>query len=265
MVWKRTKVAIVTGGMRGIGLGISTTLISEGWSVAICGTRDPSDERVRESLESLRRRTVPGATVSYDRADISVASDRTAFLDRVWDAYGMCTLLVNNAGVAPLVRNDILTATEDSFERVLRINLQGPYFLTQAVANRMLEQRKQDSRLPMTIVCIGSISSTVASVGRGEYCVSKAGVSMMASLFAVRLAPAQIPVFEVRPGVIHSDMTSTVREKYDRLIAEGLIPMNRWGEPEDIGLAVASLASGSFHYATGSVIILGGGMTIPRL
>lgn len=262
---KQRKVAIVTGGLRGIGFGISTALVSDGWSVATCGTRLASDESVQTALRSLRARAIPGATITYDRADISIAADRATFLDQVWTTHGLCTLLVNNAGVAPLVRADLLTASEESFERVLRINLQGPYFLTQAVANRMLDQRKRSSQIPMTIICIGSISSTVVSTSRGEYCVSKAGVTMMASLFAARLASAQIPVFEIRPGVIHSDMTATVREKYDRLMETGFIPMNRWGEPEDVGLAVVSLASGAFHYATGSVLTLGGGMTIPQL
>ncbi len=174
-------------------------------------------------------------------------------------------MLVNNAGMAPRVRNDILEATEESFDEVLSTNLKGTYFLTQKAANRMIAQKKEDPAFQGCIINISSISATVASVNRGEYCVSKAGLSMATQLFAVRLGEYNIPVFEVRPGVIRTDMTARVKEKYDRLIEEGLCVQKRWGEPEDVGKVVASLASGHFMYSTGQVIMVDGGLSIPRL
>jgi len=172
---------------------------------------------------------------------------------------------VNNAGVAPKVRADILEATEESYDWVMNINLKGPYFLTQAVANWMIAQCKKDADFAGCIVNISSISATVASPSRGEYCLSKAGVSMATRLWATRLGEFNIPVYEVRPGVIKTDMTATVQEKYDKLIAEGLMVQARWGYPEDIGKAVASLVRGDLAYSTGQVIMVDGGMTLQRL
>jgi NAD(P)-dependent dehydrogenase (short-subunit alcohol dehydrogenase family) len=172
---------------------------------------------------------------------------------------------VNNAGVAPRERLDLLEATEESFERLLRVNLQGPYFLTQALARFMLEQRRADPAWTGCIVNVTSMSAVVASTNRGEYCVSKAGLAMASRLFAVRLAAEGIPVYEVRPGIIRTDMTAAVAEKYDRLIGEGLIPQGRWGLPEDVGRVVAALARGDAPYSTGSVVAVDGGLTLPRL
>jgi NAD(P)-dependent dehydrogenase (short-subunit alcohol dehydrogenase family) len=180
------------------------------------------------------------------------------------EKFGRLNVLVNNAGVAPKVRADILEATEESYERVMRINLQGPYFLTQAVANWMIEQNG-DGDFEGCIVNISSISATVASPSRGEYCISKAGVSMATKLWAVRLGEFGIPVYEVRPGIIKTDMTAPVTEKYDKLIAGGLLVQARWGLPGDIGKAVAALVRGDLAYSTGQVVMVDGGFGIERL
>jgi len=254
------KVALVTGGTRGIGFGIAQELAREGCDLAICGMREES--AVAEALAQLRRLW---ADVLYCQADVGDASQRQAFLERVRQHFGRLHVLVNNAGVAPLVRADILEATEESFQRVLRTNLQGPYFLTQAVARWMIEQKQQDPKCECCIVNISSISATVASPSRGEYCVSKAGLSMATQLWAARLGEFGIPVYEVRPGVIKTDMTAAVTEKYDKLISQGLCIQARWGLPEDVGKAVAMLVRGDLPYSTGQVIMVDGGLTIQRL
>jgi NAD(P)-dependent dehydrogenase (short-subunit alcohol dehydrogenase family) len=174
-------------------------------------------------------------------------------------------VLVNNAGVAPKVRADILDATEESFERLIRINLQGPYFLTQAVARWLIAQKKADPAFQGCIVNISSVSATVASVSRGEYCISKAGVSMATKLWAARLGEFDLPVYEIRPGIIKTDMTATVTAKYDKLIGEGLLLQSRWGLPQDIGRAVAMMVRGDIAYSTGQVILVDGGQTVQRL
>jgi 3-oxoacyl-[acyl-carrier protein] reductase len=190
---------------------------------------------------------------------------RAAMLAQVRQRFGRLNVLVNNAGVAPKVRADILEASEESFERLMRINLQGPYFLTQAAANWMIEQQRGDPRFEGCIVNISSISATVASPSRGEYCISKAGVSMATQLWAVRLGEFGIPVYEIRPGIIQTDMTKAVQEKYDKLIAGGLLVQSRWGQPADIGKAVAMLVRGDLGYSTGQVIMIDGGLTLGRL
>ena len=200
----------------------------------------------------------------YLAADLASQEARTRLLDDV-RATGPIHALINNAGRAPRVRADILDASEDSFDELMRTNLQGPYFLTQAIARDMLEQRRADAAFAATIVFITSVSAVMASVNRGDYCVSKAGLSMAARLFAARLAGDGIPVFEVRPGVIATDMTARVKELYDRRIADGLIPERRWGDPADVGRIVAALVRGDAPYATGSVINVDGGLSIPRL
>jgi NAD(P)-dependent dehydrogenase (short-subunit alcohol dehydrogenase family) len=174
-------------------------------------------------------------------------------------------VLVNNAGIAPRDRKDILSATEESFDEVIFTNLKGPYFLTQDVANWMIELKKAEKDFNACIINVSSISATVASVNRGEYCISKAGIAMATKLFAVRLGEFDIPVFEVRPGVINTDMTSGVKEKYDGLIENGLCVQKRWGEPEDVGTVVGALATGNFKYSTGQVFMVDGGLTISRL
>jgi NAD(P)-dependent dehydrogenase (short-subunit alcohol dehydrogenase family) len=253
-------VAMVTGGSRGIGLGIARHLAAEGWHLVICGVRPAS--QVGEVVDALR---AIGPGVRYCQADVSVRADRAALLDATRERFGQLNLLVNNAGVAPKVRTDILEATEESYDRVMGINLKGPYFLTQAAAVWMIAQREADPELQACIVNVSSISATVASVHRGEYCLSKAGISMATQLWATRLGEHGIRVYEVRPGVILTDMTSGVQEKYDRLIAEGLTVQPRWGYPEDVGKAVAMLARGDLPYSTGQVVMVDGGLTIPRL
>ncbi|MBU4400684.1 MAG: 3-ketoacyl-ACP reductase, partial [Planctomycetes bacterium] len=186
-------------------------------------------------------------------------------VDAARQRFGRLHVLVNNAGVAPKTRADILEATEASFEHVMRTNLQGPYFLTQASANWMIEQKRSDPDWRGCIVNISSVSATAASVQRGEYCISKAGIGMATRLWAARLGEFDIPVFEVRPGIIQTDMTAGVREKYDKLLAEGLAIQRRWGTPEDVGKAVAALARGDLTYSTGQIIMVDGGMTTPRL
>ena len=253
-------VALITGAGRGIGLGIALALASERWDLAIMDIHP--DEVVLPALNELREQ---GADVLYCRADVTDAAARAVTLDAIKARFGRLNVLVNNAGVAPKVRADILEATEESFDWVMSINLKGPYFLTQAVANWMLAQKQADPGFWGCIVNISSVSATVASPSRGEYCISKAGVSMATRLWAARLGEFDIPVYEVRPGVIKTDMTATVQEKYDKLIAEGLTLQSRWGYPDDIGKAVAALVRGDFPYSTGQVIMVDGGQTVQRL
>jgi len=251
--------AIVTGGTRGIGLGIARALAADGWNLALCGIR--AEDAVRDVLQELR---TGGRRVIYVSLDVSRTSDHSAFVDAVCERLGRIDALVNNAGRAPRLRADLLEATLESFDEVLRTNLAGPYFLTQRVARRLIEQPDQAGRRG-TIVFITSVSAAMASVNRGEYCVSKAGLAMAARLFAARLAEHEIPVYEVRPGIVATDMTAGVKEVYDRRIADGLVPNRRWGTPEDVGRVVAALLRGDLPYATGSLINVDGGLSIPRL
>jgi 3-oxoacyl-[acyl-carrier protein] reductase len=253
------RVAAITGGGRGIGLGISAALAREGFDLAICGQRREAEV---ESLGSLRQ---TGAQVLYARADVSRSEDRAAFLEAIRTRFGRLDVLVNNAGIAPKVRADILEAGEESFDELVRVNLKGPYFLTQRAAQWMIEQKRADAAFAAAIVNITSISATVASTNRGDYCLSKAALGMSNQLWSVRLAEFGIPVYEVRPGVIKTDMTAAVTGKYDALIANGLVPQNRWGLPEDVGKAVAMLARGDLPYSTGQVILVDGGLTLSRL
>lgn len=254
------RVALITGGSRGIGFGIAVELAKAGFDLAINGVRSADEvDNIVQDLKSF------GGDVIYCRGDVSAAEDRAAMVDQIKNYYGRLHLLVNNAGVAPKERKDILETTEESFQRLITTNLQGPFFLTQAVANWMIEQKQTDSNYEGGIINISSISATVASVNRGEYCIAKAGVSMSTQLFAVRLGEYNIPVYEVRPGIIHTDMTAAVSAKYDKLISEGLCVQKRWGEPGDVGKAVAALAGGYFPYSTGQVIMVDGGQTLPRL
>lgn len=254
------RVALVTGGARGIGLGIAWSLAREGLDLALCGVRPA--EAVAAVLEELR---AGGAEVLYCQADVADAGARRVLVARVREHFGRLHVLVNNAGVAPAVRADLLEATEESYDRVMGINLKGPYFLTQAVARWMIEQRAQDPAYRAAVVNVGSISATTVSTARGEYCLSKAGVAMATQLWAVRLGEFGIPVYEVRPGLIRSDMTKPAIEKYDRLIAGGLCVEPRWGLPEDVGRAVAMLVRGDLAYGTGQVVMVDGGMTLQRL
>ncbi|OPZ70916.1 MAG: 3-oxoacyl-(acyl-carrier-protein) reductase FabG [bacterium ADurb.Bin478] len=251
-------VALVTGGARGIGRGIAENLAENGYDVVI----DDVHENAQEALSALEKR---GAKALYLRADITAAEERKRIIEEIKKTFGRLHLLVNNAGVAPLVRMDLLQATEESFDRVMKINLKGPYFLTQLVANWMIEQKAVHPDQMFRIVNISSNSAYTSSPSRGEYCLSKAGVSMMTKLYADRLAEHQINVFEIRPGIIMTDMTSTVKAKYDKLIDGGLLPLKRWGQPEDIGKAIVAIAKGLLDYSTGEVINVDGGFHLHRL
>jgi 3-oxoacyl-[acyl-carrier protein] reductase len=254
------RAALVTGGTRGIGLGIARELARDGWNLALCGLR-PADA-VREATDELRDL---GADVFYQPADLASTEDRARLIAAIDERFGDLHALVNNAGRAPRVRADLLDASEASFEELLRTNLQGPYFLTQQVASRMVARKRSTPTSTASILFVSSVSATMASPNRGDYCVSKAGLAMAVRLFAVRLAEAGIPVYEVRPGIIATDMTAGVKDVYDRRIADGLIPEGRWGTAEDVGRAVAALVRGDLPYATGSVIHVDGGLSIPRL
>jgi 3-oxoacyl-[acyl-carrier protein] reductase len=253
-------VALVTGGSRGIGRGIAEALAESGFDLAINGVRPAAD--VTETVKALESR---GAAALYCRGDVSVATDRTAILDAVRQRFGRLDVLVNNAGVVPSPRADVLEATEESFDRVVGINLKGPYFLTQLAARWMIDQRQADANFASVIVNISSVSATEASINRGDYCISKAGITMATQLWAHRLAEFGIAVYEVRPGLISTDMTAPVREYYDKKFAAGMTIENRWGEPADVGRAVAMLARGDLSYATGNVLNIDGGLTLRRL
>ncbi len=262
--------ALVTGGSRGIGRGIALELARGGYDLVISHVSHPDTGPDGRPVESPAAQTVRdaeglGARAASCRADVSKSEDRARLVAFVRERFGRCDLLVNNAGVAPLQRMDLLEATEESFDRVLGINLKGPYFLTQAVARWMIEQVKADPARRCRIVSVSSLSAYTSSTARGEYCVSKAGLGMMTQLYADRLAEFGIGVYEVRPGIIETDMTSVVKAKYDTLIAGGLLPIRRWGRPEDVALAVRAVAEGRLDYSTGEVINVDGGFHIRRL
>lgn len=254
------KVALVTGGSRGIGLGIVNQLAMQGFNLAINGMR--AEEDVSDVIENIKSM---GVDVIYCKGNVALTADRKAIIEKIKEHYQQLNILVNNAGMAPRERRDILSTTEESFDEVLSTNLKGTYFLTQDAANWMIEQKQKDDTFSGSIINISSISATVASVNRGEYCISKAGIGMITQLFAVRLGEFNIPVYEVRPGIIQSDMTKGVQAKYDALIEGGLTIQKRWGFPEDVGKCVGALAMGSFPYSTGQIFMVDGGLTIPRL
>jgi NAD(P)-dependent dehydrogenase (short-subunit alcohol dehydrogenase family) len=265
MIEKR--VAVVTGASRGIGYAIARQLVEEGFALAILA-RSPI-ERVKGDIEKLERGKAP---VYYFSGDISSSRDRNSFIEEVITRTGRIDLLVNNAGVAPKERKDILEITEESYDFVMDINLKGTFFLTQLVASKMiatinhLKKNKNNSiEYHPRIINISSISAYVSSTSRGEYCISKAGISMLTKLFADRLAEEGINVYEIRPGIIYTDMTKVVRDKYDKLIAKGLTPIKRWGYPEDIARAVSVLCSGKLDFTTGEVINIDGGFHLRRL
>ena len=260
-------VAIVTGASRGIGKGVALELARLGYDVVVNhfdftadGKPDESHaEKTQKEIENL------GAKCVTLRGDISSPKDRETLVELTKKEFGRCELLVNNAGVGPRKRLDILQTTEESYDWVMSVNLKGPFFLSQLVANWMVEQKKENPERSYRIVNVSSISAYTSSPSRGEYCISKAGVSMVTALFADRLAEHNIGVFEIRPGIIATDMTSVVKEKYDKLIAEGLTPIRRWGLPEDIGKAVSAIAEGKLDFSTGQVINVDGGFHLRRL
>lgn len=253
------KTAVITGGSRGIGLGIAKQLGIDGFSVVIMAASP--EEKYAGILEQLKTENID---YLYVQGDISDHGDRMRCIDRAIEKYRRIDVLVNNAGVAPKQRADILEMTEESYDYVMNINTKGTMFMTQYAAKKMIKQEPVDG-IRGIIVNVSSISAEVSSVNRGEYCISKAGISMLTKLYADRLAPEGIYVYEVRPGIIDTDMTSVVKEKYDRMFKEGLCPINRWGTPEDVGLAVSALCSGKFRYTTGQCIYVDGGFHIRRL
>ena len=260
-------VAIVTGASRGIGKAIAVELASLGYNLVINYFDFDTNGQADDSYAKQTQKEIQelGIVCHILRGDISKADDRKSLVEFAKNKFGKCNMLVNNAGVAPSKRLDILEATEESYDRVMSINLKGPYFLTQLVANWMIEQKKANSEQSFRIVNTGSMSAYTSSPARGEYCVSKAGVSMMTLLYADRLAEYNIGVFEIRPGIIQTDMTSVVKDKYDKLISEGLTPTKRWGQPEDIGKVVGAIAEGKLDFSTGQVINVDGGFHFRRL
>lgn len=255
-----SKVALVTGAGRGIGRGIALALAEKGWSLVVNyrGNRSAADETIA-ALHAL------GADALAVQADISVAADRRRLVDETLTHFGAIDLLVNNAGMAPRQRVDLLQTSETSYDEVMDVNLRGPFFLTQLVANAMIGQVEAARAARPVIVNISSLSAYASSPNRGEYCISKAGMAMMTALFADRLAEYGINVYEIRPGVIATDMTSVVKEKYDKLIGEGLTPIRRWGEPDDVARAVLAIAEGYLPFSTGEVINVDGGFHLRRL
>lgn len=254
------KVAIVTGASRGIGQGIAYQLAKIGWQVAI---NDISPvEKQAETLAMVREAGSDGITV---QGDITKAADREALNQAVLDTYGRIDMLVNNAGIGPRVRMDMMEMSEESMRQVLEVNLFGTFFLSQLTANNMMKLIADGKMEKGRIVNISSISAYTSSTARAEYCVSKAAVSMMTKLYADRLAEEKINVYEIRPGIIKTPLTEIVSDKYDRLIAEGVTPIKRWGHPEDIGLAIAAVASDYFPFSTGQVFNVDGGFHIQRL
>ena len=261
--------ALITGASRGIGRGISLELAGIGFDLVI-NFRGNAAAAEQTAADCLARAKGAGREIRafIAQSDISIEADRQRLIDFTRSSFGRLDLLVNNAGVAPEVRADLLEASEESFDRLMRINVKGPYFLTQLAARWMIDQVRTDSTLTMPrpkIVTISSISAYTASINRGDYCVSKAALSMITPLFAARLAEHGINVYEIRPGIIATDMTGPVKAKYDQLIAEGLTPIPRWGVPADVGRAVAAIAQDLLPFSTGEVINVDGGFHLRRL
>lgn len=255
------RVAVVTGGSRGIGRGIVGELAGRGFAVVVNYRSDL--ESAESACREARERGAPLAVAIG--ADVADLDQGRSLVERTLSEFGRVDVWVNNAGIAPAVRLDLLETTPESWDRLLATNLRGPFFLTQAVAKQMVRLRAEGTIDDPQIVFITSVSSTFASVSRGEYCVSKAGLSMVARLFATRLAGEGIRVNEVRPGIIDTDLTHAVRDVYDRRIGEGLVPIPRWGLPADVGRAVAALVSDAFAFTTGEVVHVDGGLHMPRL
>lgn len=254
------KVALVTGATRGIGHAIAAKLAEEGYSVAVVGTRN--EDEVRESIEDIKKY---GNPFVYIKANIAEEEDRKNIVQTTMNTFGRLDVLVNNAGVAPKVRMDILDMSEESMDYVLGVNLKGTFFLSQMAAKVMIEEVKCIEGIKPKIINLSSMSAYTSSTQRGEYCISKAGISMVTTLFADRLAEYGINVYEIRPGIIATDMTSKVKEKYDNLIGEGLTPIKRWGYPEDVANAVSVFCSDKLSFSTGEVINVDGGFHIRRL
>jgi NAD(P)-dependent dehydrogenase (short-subunit alcohol dehydrogenase family) len=254
------RVALVTGGGRGIGRGIVLALAERGWSVVI-NFRGNAEA----AAETLQRAEEAGGRALLAQGDVALAAERARLLEITLERFGRIDLLVNNAGMAPRQRADLLEMSEASYDEVMAVNLKGPFFLTQLVARQMIALIEAGVIRGPQIINIGSLSAYTASRNRGEYCLSKAGVAMMTALFADRLADYGINVYEVRPGIIETDMTSVVKGRYDGLIADGLTPIRRWGEPADVARAVVAIAEGYLPFSTGEVINVDGGFHVRRL
>jgi NAD(P)-dependent dehydrogenase (short-subunit alcohol dehydrogenase family) len=254
------KTALVTGGGRGLGRGIVLALAEKGWQVGINFRSDASSAQ-----ETLRLAGAAGGRGLLLQGDIASTEGRARLVDGVLETWGRLDLLVNNAGMAPRRRADLLEMGEESYEEVLGANLKGPFFLTQRVAREMIALREAGKIETPVIINIGSISAYTSSLNRGEYCLSKAGLGMLTALFADRLAEHGILVYELRPGIMATDMTAAVKEKYDRLIEEGITPIRRWGRPEDVARAVVAIAEGALPFSTGEVINIDGGFHLRRL
>lgn len=265
---------LVTGGSRGLGRGVCLELARRGYSVGInyVSNREAAEETAELCAEAATESEAPrgGADIGEAaqfvplQANVRLREDRERLVEAAFGRFGSLRALVNNAGIAPRERNDIVEATEDSFSEVLETNLQGPHFLTQAVVRRWLDE-DASKRGQKQILFVSSISADTVSINRGEYCISKAGLAMSSLLWATRLAGEGILSLEIRPGIMKTDMTAGVRDKYDTLIGEGLVPQRRWGTPEDIGRAVAAVVGGDFAFSPGSVIYADGGFHISRL
>ncbi len=255
-----TKNVLITGGSRGIGLGIAKELAKSGCHLAINGRRSP--DQVVPMLDELKNL---GAEVVYCQGDISRAKDRAKIIETALKKFKVLHVLVNNAGIAPKKRNDLLETEEDSYDAVMDTNLKGPFFMAQSIARHMIAVQATNAAYKGCIINISSISATIASINRGEYCLSKAGVSMMTKLFAVRLGEYNIPVYEVRPGIIETDMTQGVLDMYKGMIANRLTIQPRIGHSEDVGKAVSALVADQFPYSTGQVVMVDGGLSLPRL
>ncbi len=251
-----TRLALITGGQQGIGFGIAEALVGVGFRVALVSRSEAETPQVAAALERL------GDQARYFRHDLQEIDRVGTVLDAVEGEMGPVTTLVSNAGVPAKVRGDMLDLSAGSFDFVLGVNLRGAFFFAQEVARRMIGRSSDAYR---SLIFVTSVSATMASVERAEYCISKAGAAMMAELFAVRLAPHGIGVFELRPGIIATEMTAGVKDKYTARIEGGLVPAQRWGQPEDIGRVVVPMAEGNLAFATGAVVPVDGGLSIPRL
>ncbi len=255
-----TDTAIITGGSRGIGRAITLALAEKGWQVVINYVHNR--QAAEATLASVQAAGGQGIIV---QADVGSLADHEKLVAETLDAFGRIDLLVNNAGVGPRERNGLLNISPESYDRVMGINLRGPFFLTQRVASWMIVARDSGDTAPFRIVNINSISAYTSSPARGQYCISKAGLAMVTALFADRLSEYEIGVYEIRPGIIQTDLTSVVKDKYDRFFAEGGTPLTRWGQPEDVARAVAAIAEGDFPYSTGEVFNVDGGFHLRRL
>ena len=259
-------VALITGASRGIGRGIALELAGAGYDLVINFARNSAAAaKTAQDCETVARKSGHSIHAVVCQADIGSSAERSRLIEETKKVFGRLDLLVNNAGIAPAVRADLLEVTEESFDRLVELNIKAPFFLTQLAARWMIEQAREAQNAQRSIVTISSVSSYAPSINRGDYCVSKAALSMLTPLFAVRLAEHGILVYEIRPGIIATDMTAPVKEKYDALIANGLTPIKRWGRPDDVGKAVVACARGLLPFSTGEVINVDGGFHLRQL